>query len=216
MRRVLLFLVSLAFIPVSGYAQITYDYGIKAGVGIADIQASDVGGGERRLGAVGGGFIEVDFIGTFAAQVELLYTQKGDSDEVQRDGRPSTSTVRLDYLEVPMLLKLQGPLLGDAEVSVYGGPALAFKLSEAFVEEDPAPGTQLVGTIAKRQDLGVALGVEFGVGVPFGRVILDFRFTPGLSEIREDAELQVGGTTVAFPRPNASNSVFSVMGGVTF
>ena len=218
MQRLLAFLLLLGWgaFPMGASAQlapVTYDLGLKAGVNSADFQSSAVGGGERRRAFVGGGFLEVDFVGTFAVQADLLYSQKGDENEVGGGPDRTRLQVKLDYIEVPVMLKLQGPLLGGAEANLYGGPSFALKVNESV--EGLAPGTRIVGTIAKQTDLGAALGIEFVFGLGERQLVVDLRFTPGLTEIRDNALIQTESAGFEIPEPNASNSAFSLMAGIS-
>lgn len=184
------------------FAQVSFEYGAKVGLNYADIQTEKVGaGGRRKAPAVGVTFM-VDPAGTLAFQSELLYMGKGDQDEAftGEDGNTADVTVRIDYLELPLLAKLQAPLLGNSEASLFAGPALAFKINE---ELDDPRSARTVPTIAKRVDVGGTIGVEFGFGVGEGRLTLEARVTPGLMEISEGTYL----------RPESSNHVFSLMAG---
>lgn len=215
MRHVIVFLVLIGCIgyPTTGSAQpLTVDWGVKAGVNSADIQSSTVGG-ERRRAYVGGGFLELDFVGSFALQADLLYSQKGDENEVGSGTDRTLFEVKLNYVEVPVMLKLQGPLLGNAEANFYAGPSFAFKVSEAT--EGQAPGTLIRGTFAKRTDIGAALGIEFVIGLGGPQFLLDLRFTPGFSTIRDDAVIQTERDSFEIPDPEATNSTFSVMAGIS-
>lgn len=213
-----LLLAGLVALPRTGTAQITdaiadIELGIKAGVNYTDIQSDRVGGDERRRAYVGGGFVEVDLVGPFAVEAELLYSQKGDETNIGSGASASRFKLKLNYLEVPVLLKLQGPLLGNAEANFYAGPAVGVKVSESV--EGLSPNTQVTGTFAKSTDIGAAFGIEFGFGLGDGRFIVDFRFTPGFTEIREDAILQAGTDAFEIPAPEASNSTLSVMVGLS-
>lgn len=212
LARLALFLMAgalAALSPRSALAQIaTYDIGVKAGINASDFQSDRVGGDERRRAYVGGGFVEADFVGPLAVQAELLFSQKGDETELGT----GTFEVKLNYIEVPVMAKLQGPLLGNAEANFYAGPAVALKVSEST--EGLAPNTRLTGTVAKSVDVSAALGVEFGVGVGAGRLIIDLRFTPGFTQIRDNAVLEANNATFEIPDPEASNSTLSVMVGL--
>ncbi|NBB72845.1 MAG: outer membrane beta-barrel protein, partial [Bacteroidetes bacterium] len=159
------------------------------------------------------GFLELDFVGSFALQADLLYSQKGDENEVGSGTDRTLFEVKLNYVEVPVMLKLQGPLLGNAEANFYAGPSFAFKVSEAT--EGQAPGTLIRGTFAKRTDIGAALGIEFVIGLGGPQFLLDLRFTPGFSTIRDDAVIQTERDSFEIPDPEATNSTFSVMAGIS-
>lgn len=209
----LLIFIGLAACSTGATGQpLTYDFGVKAGINLSDFQSTTVGGGERLQAYVGGGFFEADFAGPFAVQAELLYSQKGDENRVGSGATRSRFQVKLDYIEVPVMLKLQGPLLGDGEANFYAGPAFAFKINESV--DGLSPGTGIAGTVAKSTDVGAALGVEFVFGLGGRQLLFDLRFTPGFSEIRDNARIVAEGFIVEIPDPEASNSTFSVMVGL--
>lgn len=209
----LLLVVGLMAYPVAAASQpLTYDWGIKGGINSSDFQSTTVGGGERRRAYVGGGFFEADFSGPLAVQAELLYSQKGDESEVGDGALGTRFRVKLDYIEVPVLLKLQGPLLGNAEANFYAGPAFALKVSESV--DGLAPNTEVVGTIAKGTDVGAAVGVEFVFGLGPRYLLFDLRFTSGFAEVRDNARIVTEGGFAEIPDPEASNSTFSLMVGL--
>lgn len=195
--------LALAALSLSpSHAQIEYEYGVKAGLNYSDIQTSEVGAGGRRRAPALGAIFMVDPAGTLAFQAELLYMGKGDRDEVIVGSTRNTAevVVRIDYVEVPVLVKLQAPLLGNAEASLFLGPTVAVKVNE---ELDDPTSAETVTNIAKPLDLGGTVGIEFGFGLGEGRLTLGVRVTPGLSEISDGSYL----------RPQSSNHVFSVMAG---
>jgi hypothetical protein len=208
----MLFVGLMAYPTVAASQPLTYDWGIKGGINSSDFQSSTVGGDERRRAYVGGGFFEADFVGPFSVQAELLYSQKGDESEVGSGALRTRFRVKLNYIEVPVMLKLQGPLLGNAEANFYAGPAFAFKVSESV--DGLAPNTEVVGTVAKGTDVGAAIGVEFVFGLGPRQLLFDLRFTPGFAEIRDNARIVTEGSFADIPDPEASNSTFSLMVGL--
>jgi hypothetical protein len=208
----MLFVGLMAYPTVAASQPLTYDWGIKGGINSSDFQSSTVGGDERRRAYVGGGFFEADFVGPFSVQAELLYSQKGDESEVGSGALRTRFRVKLNYIEVPVMLKLQGPLLGNAEANFYAGPAFAFKVSESV--DGLAPNTEVVGTVAKSTDVGAAIGVEFVFGLGPRQLLFDLRFTPGFAEIRDNARIVTEGSFADIPDPEASNSTFSLMVGL--
>lgn len=183
-------------------AQISVEVGAKGGLNFSDIKIEAPGsGGQRRTAPGGGLFLTVDPDRSVAFQAELLYMGKGDRwsfFEVE-------STLKLSYIELPLLFKLQADLLGNSVASLYGGPAPALKTSEEVI--DPTLDRDVRDT-AKKFDLGAAFGVEFGFGIGEERFLLDLRLTPGFSNIKQ-GEYEVLG-------PNSSNQVLSIMAGVAF
>lgn len=192
-------------LPILSSAQPVFRYGAKAGVNFADIRTAASGPGFRTAPA-GGLFVTADPTGSIALQSELLYMGKGFQNELL--GRPETATLNLTYLEAPVLLKVQAPLIGSSLVNIYGGPSLAVKINESF-EVPPAPGVSPPeDQIAKTWDWGTAIGIEFGFEAGEGYLLLDLRFTPGFSNI--SASPTDNDATLS---SDASNQVFTFMAG---
>lgn len=198
-------LLALCWSPCS--AQISFESGAKVGLNFANIEGENTPGtgGRRRTAPAGGVTFMVDPGGSLAFQTELLYMSKGDQWIFGLGESSSRTDYTLDYLELPLLLKLQASLLGSSEASLYAGPAPALKINGEVTGAGTTPETE---NLAKRVDLGGAIGVEFGFGVGEGRLVLDIRITPGFVGIkRGDDELLPSGS---------SNQVFSIMGGFAF
>lgn len=150
-------------------------------------------------GMVFGGFIDYRLSRSFSVQSELLYVRKGvkahgeialsfiDFGTVEAD---LTEKLKLTYLEIPVLIKYHLPVGGKIEPSLFAGPALALKLAGTYDYDlseivDLAPHH----TVAKPDianmsstDFGIVMGAD--VGIPVGRatLVVDVRYTLGLSK----------------------------------
>lgn len=109
--------------------------------------------------------------GPIGIQPELLYVQKG----VKSDGTPSSDAPKLDYAEVPVLLKITIPLPA-LQPFVYAGPSVGFRLSCKIGETDCASG------LVKGTDFGAALGGGIRLGGNKG-LTLEGRYMWGLKDI---------------------------------
>lgn len=195
-------IILLGLTPCAG--QPTFEYGAKGGVNFSTIETSTASSG-RLSGFVGGGLLMADLNGTLALQTEILYSEKGNRDEVL--GSNEISIVRLGYVEAPLLVKLQAPLLGNSEAGLYAGPAPALKLHEQL----SGPGFEgVVEDITAKYDLGFTIGVEFGFGVGNGRFVVDARLTQGVSKIFADSNPDLNLD------PDATNHSFTLMSGFIF
>jgi hypothetical protein len=97
--------------------------GVKAGVNLASFRGefADLADAKIRTGFVGGAFVAFGFAPDLAVQVEALFSQKGakfESVGMDEEGNPTGQTydtfVKVNYLEVPVLLR--GTLLRGAPV----------------------------------------------------------------------------------------------------
>lgn len=180
MRTGCLGLLLVLMCAVPGSAQITY--GVKAGVNLADVSFS--GGTDvpssRRVGPFAGAFATVPLWERISVQPEAIYTVKGTSLEVA----DLESDYIVDYLEVPVLARYRV----TQRVHVFAGPSMAFRLRarNRFEFDGSTEEIDVAGDV-ERFDLA-AVG---GVGVEFGRWLLDGRMTYGLSDTDADTSDEV-------------------------
>jgi hypothetical protein len=170
--------------------------GVKGGLNIA---TQDISGGgsslDSRYGAVFGVFYTLP-LGWIGLQAEGLYSQKGA--RVKAAG--STSTLVLDYFEVPVLARLR---FGAARrhFFVAGGPSTGFRIKAKGRTEFSGSTEEIdLADQVKQVDFGIAAGG----GMEIGSLVIDGRYTFGLTDIDKDA-----GT-------RTKNRVVSVTAGFRF
>ncbi len=159
----------VGLIPMAVSAQTSL--GIKGGLSYATLsdKSPDF---NNRTGFAGG--VAVDMrAGLIGIQPELLYVQKG----VTATGTPSGSSPKLDYLEVPVLLKLT---LGTPGIQpmFYAGPSAGFRLTCTVLEVNCASGT------IKSTDWAAVLGGGVRIGGNKG-LTLEGRYSWGLKDIHD-------------------------------
>jgi hypothetical protein len=177
-RLVTLALVTSYAAPAAGQG---VEYGAKGGLIIASVSnvseissTSDSGAG-RRFGPTVGGFVSLHVWKPWlSVQPEVLVTAKGATLE---KGDLDEQALRLNYVEIPLLLKMKAPSGGDNKaLYLIAGPQLAFKLSTRIDDED-------IGDRLKSTDFGVTLGG----GLEWGRFLFEGRYTEGFANIASDA-----------------------------
>jgi hypothetical protein len=166
MRKLLVVLTAaLLGAPAAGLAQIP-SFGIKGGLNLANTNGEDV---DYRAGLSVGAFVSIPAGPMLALQPEALFSQKGE----KIGGEKST----INYLEVPVLLKLSPSLPGDMVRPIFfAGPSLGLLLSAKSGDVD-------FKNVMKSSDFGLI----FGGGVEFGKLSLDARYNLGLSAINKEA-----------------------------
>jgi hypothetical protein len=185
--------------------------GVKAGVSIADISASEEGTDvsfDSRTGFIGGGFANFQLGETFFLQPELLYAQKGAKDAF--DG--IDSTIKLDYLQIPVLLGAAFGI-GDGGITprVFAGPQVGFELSCNVSAEIEGISASADCTEAEIETKSVDFGLVFGagLGIPVGgfEIVIDGRYDLGLTNVDDsDSTFDV----------SAKNRAWEFMAGVGF
>jgi len=176
-------------------------FGVKAGINLATVTFDpepDEDVLDRRTGFVGGLFVVVPASDRLGFQGEVLFSQKGASE----DG--GAGDLSLDYLEVPLLLRVGTASPLETSFHAFAGPSIGLRL-RARVTTETFDGETEDEDIADDVK-GFDFGVVAGAGVNFGRFTLDGRYTWGLNNLNslEDDEMKL------------RNRVFSIMAGVRF
>ena len=176
-------------------------FGVKAGINLATVTFDpepDEDVLDRRTGFVGGLFVVVPASDRLGFQGEVLFSQKGASE----DG--GAGDLALDYLEVPLLLRVGTASPLKTSFHAFAGPSIGLRL-RARIKTETFDGETEDEDIADDVK-GFDFGVVAGAGVNFGRFTLDGRYTWGLNNLNslEDDEFKL------------RNRVFSSMAGVRF
>jgi hypothetical protein len=189
-------LVSLFGIGASPAAAQDFSYGIKGGLNVSNISFktddTSVLPGSRGGFAIGG-FVESWLrMEGWTVLTEALISQKGS----QVDSLGSDASVRLTYLEVPVLLRaaVQGPR--RSVMHLYIGPAFSIELGEGLDPEDAADDD-----VFKPFDVGLT----FGGSIEIRKAILDVRYSLGLADIADEDDFLDG--------VSARNRTFSILVG---
>ena len=207
MRKVFLS-IALAAAAFTANAQLKFIP--KVGVSIANVAFST--GGEDNKSKIGfqlGGALEIGVNDMFSIQPELLFIQKGVRSEVSFLGTTVKSSVTLNYLEIPVLAKVQ---FGSENLKfhVNAGPSLGIAVSGTSKveaggqsESDPVEFGSDPGQ-TKRTDFGL----QFGGGITFSNFVIDLRYGLGLSNIanvpsgsNDSAKNRAIGITVGYVIP---------------
>ena len=159
-----------------------------------------------RLGVTGGGFAVLPLNARFAMQIEALFSPKGASEPLE--GFDGTITLQLDYLEIPVLLRVTGPTIASNRLHLFAGPSAGVRLNAKrqtkFVGDSLSSGVvEDVGDFVKRYDLGVVAGAGLDIG---RRLMIDGRYTWGLTNVNRD---ELNPATI-------KTRLFSVMAGFRF
>ncbi|MEX2270254.1 MAG: porin family protein [Vicinamibacterales bacterium] len=193
---------SVTTFPVTAFAQ---DVGVKGGANFAKMSGADdeFVNITQRLGLVGGVWVRTPVRSPFSFQVEALLSEKGFKFEDDVEGIAVSGNLRIRYIEVPLLARVDLGTSGSSpRAYVLAGAAPAFRLGdgqfkvEADGEEETADFEEVIGEELKSFDLGL-IGAA---GVEFGRALVEARYTHGLMAAGEEDD-------------SPKHRVFSVMVG---
>jgi len=168
--------------------------GVKGGVNFATqrVEGEEAGPDlDSRIGAVGGVFANVPLLSWLDLQPEALFSMKG----ARLDLEGASSSVWLDYLELPVLAKISRPGGGTYRYFAVIGPTIGVRL-RARIRTDFGESTEEIDISDDVERLD--LGVTAGGGVQFGSVVVDGRYTLGLKDIDKDKTDAVKVTNRAF------------------
>ncbi len=143
--------------------------GIKVGPTFANF-SSDALDFKTRTGIHAGLFLGGNRDGVLGVQTEINWLRKNTETD------PVGTQIRVDYLQVPVLLRLNIGAESAGGVRVYGiaGPAVDFKIAdeiEGFTLDDGFEGTDV--------------SLVFGGGIEAARIIVEARYDKGLRRINK-------------------------------
>ena len=169
--------LAIAVLVSAGTAHAQTSFGVKAGVNLANLsidEADDTFEPENRTGFVAGVFVTVRGGGIFAFQPEALISSQGAkfSDSV------NSGTAKIDYFQVPLLARI-----GPSNVAVVVGPSIGFRINAKLSGDGISVDNEDFSDQIKRMDYGLVAGVTADVG----KLVLDGRYTWGLTNIEEEA-----------------------------
>ncbi len=195
MKRILGILLILAVATcATSTARAGMALGVKAGVSLSHVNA-DLFDTDNRTGFVGGVYGTFDLSPMLGVQPELLFVRKGAklfSTDVTIGGIDFGnvgSTLDVDYVEIPLLLRISAPSPGAVDLRLLAGPVASFKVDEK-ISTTGLLGFSLDSDQVKSSDFGLAVGGAAAIRNGAMRVVAEGRYTFGLSNI---SDLPFGG-----------------------
>jgi|GEM_PF-1411516 len=175
--------LALLLLPAGpGFAQELVTAGPKAGLNLSSLAGKDADNATVAPRFVGGLFLLVKPSRRFGLQAEVNYNQKGAK---VRNGILTTSQLRLDYLEVPVLARFvfAGRAAGRALPYLSTGPSFNLLLNarNTFLR-DPVVTQQY-----QRVDFGWSAGGGLEIDLKNKWWIIDLRYTHGLLKVADRA-----------------------------
>jgi hypothetical protein len=165
-----------------------------------------------------GGFVNLQFTEEFSIQPELLYIRKGGKQDLEVGTTIGGSLPldfsgelkwKLDYLEIPVLLKYTVPTEGSFAPSFFAGPAIGFLATSnlgvgimGFSEDVD------IGFLTAGVDFGVVVGAGFNIDLgPTKFITVDGRYSLGFADWTDEPLIDV---------VELKNSGVEIMAGMGF
>jgi hypothetical protein len=190
--RVFVLLIVFGFILTT--AMYPGEHGIKFGVNFSRLSGSGSDFGSQP-GLIFGVFNRVDLKWNFAVQGEIYCSMKG-ADSLSYE-------IKMNYLELPTLLVYNIPTGGKIRPNIFVGYYAAFKLL-AVAKRMYLSGSEDEELEVKKKDSGIVFGGSVLIDIGSGKLIVDARYSKGLSKIVESGPVDI------------KNSAFTLMLGYAF
>lgn len=160
-------------------------FGVRAGINIANvtIKASGVSvSGSSLIGPNAGVFAEIPLAPTVFVQPEVAYSGMGYKISVSSGGQTVSGKSTVNYLTIPLLVKVKIPTTG---LAVYAGPQYGYLLGGKETG-DAGEGEQSndAKDSYKSSDIAGIIGAEYFF---ISRVGLSARYQFGLSNVAKGA-----------------------------
>lgn len=153
--------------------------GLKGGLTFSRMNVETAIDEQLRFGYHAGGFYNIPLSSAFSLQPEVLFTTKGTRAEFDLTDNSGQATLRLNYIDVPILAVLE---FGE-KFEIMAGPYMGFLLSANFLAEVDNNSFE---TDIKREDLrGFDYGAALGFGLNFGAIQTGATYYIGLQDLSE-------------------------------
>jgi opacity protein-like surface antigen len=155
--------------------------GFKLGAAFSNLQIEDATTTQNRItGFAGGGHIRFGVSGRLGLQAELLSVTRGSDIEgvFSRD-------VRLEYIEIPVLLHVPLTMGTNFAPYVFGGPGVAFEVRcrTTDVTGNSVDCSDVNPFERNSTDFGLTAGGGFAFAMGPGALLVEGRYTWGMSDI---------------------------------
>jgi hypothetical protein len=155
--------------------------GVRGGVNFSTTDTTGEGqmAPDWLLRGVFGGYVTWRALSWMELQPEALYSLKGA--KVEESG--IAAKLLLDYIDFPVLARFSRGTPNARSWYVIGGPSFGYLL-RARTRADFGSATEEIDVI---EDVGrFDFGIVAGGGLEFGRIVIDGRYTHGLSDLDKD------------------------------
>ena len=192
MNKVLIILLLLTVSVGVMYAQVRF--GGRAGLNLANVGGdNDMEDVENRIGFHLGVMAQHTLMPNIIVQPELIYTNKGytweDTDTEDGITIKMESTVKLDYIELPLLFKYDMPM-NNMSLQPYLGPSLGFLMKAEVEAEASANGISVSDTEDIKDEISsIDLGLNLGVDAIVGKnIMVGLRYNLGLINLDDSKD----------------------------
>lgn len=204
--------IIIATILLTGFSQISFSqssnnetklkFGIKGGVNFSNLYTDNVEENNVLIGFNAGIFAKLPITETFAIQPELLYTTKGAELKYNNAFVNGTSTFRLNYIELPVLLVIN--LTNN--FNIHAGPYVAYLVDGKATNDSQGTLFDIENNLKNEDYNKFDTGLSVGVGFDTDNLGFGVRYNYGLQKVGKERSFL--GTNYTFP--DGKNSVINL------
>ena len=162
--------------------------GLKFGLNMAKVTGDSASMGTVdatfKPGFAFGGFLGFNLSPAVTIQPEVMYVMKGAKYE---EGDMELQ-FKVNYLEVPVLLKYNFTTSGSISPALFVGPAVAFKIGAKAKISDQTYSEEVDLENIKSTDFGLIIGAGFDFAAENYNIVFDVRYTVGMSGLADTKE----------------------------
>jgi hypothetical protein len=195
----LFFSASFGMLQAQNDENVTTEFGVKGGFNMSNLYNNNADDENILYGFNAGVYATLPISDFIAIQPEILFTTKGAELEYNNAFASGTGKFRLNYIEVPLLVRVNVTKNFNIHAGGYASYLVSSKVSG---DGDFNFDEELDADDLNRFDAGLSAGV----GVDFSPISIGLRYNYGLTTIGK--ERTVAGTT--FTVPDAKNSNLSL------
>lgn len=173
--------------------------GVKGGVNFSNMYTEDVNDNNVLTSFNAGFYASIPLTSSLAFQPEFLYSRKGAELEYDNAFATGKAKFKLNYLEVPVLLKIN---LTD-NINIHAGPYFAYLIDAQVSNEDGDGSVNFEEDLDNDDFNKFDVGLSAGLGFDFNSIGIGARYNYGLSTVGKERDF--AGTTYTFPDGKNSN-----------
>lgn len=173
----------LGLAVVVGSMSFAQQFGIKAGANISSISKDGYDDVKSKVGFNAGVFMNAPLSEQFSIQPEVMYSQMGAKTEGQVLGNKYSSTLKLDYIAVPVMFQFKA----TPQFYIEAGPEFGFLVSAKAKGE--VNGNSDTTTLDKDNFNSFNMGAGLGLGYDFTKNIgINARYVAGFTDINKNGD----------------------------
>ncbi|MEN9906995.1 MAG: hypothetical protein RLZZ540_136 [Bacteroidota bacterium] len=199
-------MICLSFVSFTKAQTLSPSVGIKGGVNFSNLYTEDVDDNNILTSFNAGLYVNLPVSSGVSIQPELNFSRKGSELVYDNAFASGTTRIKLNYLEMPVLLKLNV----TPNFNIHFGPYAAYLIDGKATNESNDGSFNFEDNISNDDLNKWDYGLSGGVGLDFGSTSLGVRYNYGLQTIGK--ERNFGGSTYTFP--DSKNSALSVYLGI--